>query len=132
MITFNEFVKDESLNATIKTPSYMEYTKTPSYAEEQLEHALKESSYTNTSNTVNTEESKQDMVNHPPHYTQGKIECIDAISYINQQLNMTGFEGYCLGNFIKYIWRCNFKNGWEDIDKAIFYLDRLIAEQYND
>lgn len=129
MITFNEFVKDEGLNTTVKTPSYMEYTKTPSYAEEQLEHALKKSSYSNTSNTVNREEQKPDMVNHPPHYTQGNIECIDVIKYINKKLRMEGYEGYCLGNFIKYIWRCNFKNGWEDINKAIFYLDELLTEQ---
>ena len=78
------------------------------------------------------EKPKEDMVNHPPHYTQGKIECIEVIKYINDKLNMQGYEGYCLGNFIKYIWRCNFKNGWEDIDKAIFYLDRLLTEQRKD
>ena len=104
--------------------------KTPSYAEEQLASAVKKSSYSNTSNTINKEEPKPDMVNHPPHYTQGNIECIDVIKYINKKLRMEGYEGYCLGNFIKYIWRCNNKNGWEDIDKAIFYLDELLSEQW--
>ena len=47
----------------------------------------------------------------------------------NHYVCMKGYEGYCLGNFIKYIWRYNNKNGWEDIDKAIFYLDELVAEQ---
>ena len=88
--------------------------RTPSYAEEQLANAKK---------------PKADMVNHPPHYTQGEIECIEAIKYINNKLHTEGYEGYCLGNFIKYIWRCNFKNGWEDIDKAIFYLNELLTEQ---
>ena len=97
--------------------------RTPSYAEEQLEHALKKEA----EKTI--EEPKSDMVNHPPHYTQGEIECIEVIKYINDKLNMMGYEGYCLGNFIKYIWRCNFKNGWEDIDKAIFYLNELLTEQ---
>ena len=78
------------------------------------------------------EKPKEDMVNHPSHYTQGEIECIEVIKYINDKLNMQGYEGYCLGNFIKYIWRCNFKNGWEDIDKAIFYLDKLLTERNND
>ena len=59
-------------------------------------------------------------------------ECIEAIKYINNKLHTEGYKGYCLGNFIKYIWRCNFKNGWEDIDKAIFYLDRLLTEQVKD
>jgi hypothetical protein len=33
----------------------------------------------------------EDMVNHPPHYTQGDIECIDAIKAATKGLN--GFEG---------------------------------------
>ena len=92
-----------------------------SYAAEQLANTEKE-----------IKKPKEDMVNHPPHYTQGEIECIEAIKYINNKLHMEGYEGYCLGNFIKYIWRCNFKNGWEDIDKAIFYLNELLTEQWKD
>lgn len=95
--------------------------RTPSYAEEQLASVKKE-----------IEEPKEDMVNHPSHYTQGEIECIEVIKYINNKLHTEGYEGYCLGNFIKYIWRCNFKNGWEDIDKAIFYLNELLMEQKKD
>ena len=93
----------------------------PSYAEEKLANVTKK-----------IEEPKEDMVNHPPHYTQGEIECIEAIKYINNKLHTEGYEGYCLGNFIKYIWRCNFKNGWEDIDKAIFYLNELLMEHKDD
>ena len=98
----------------------------PSYAEEQLEYALKKEA------KKTMQEQKPDMVNHPSHYTQGEIECIEAIKYINNKLHTEGYEGYCLGNFIKYIWRCNFKNGWEDIDKAIFYLNELLTEQQRD
>ena len=102
--------------------------RTPSYAEEQLAN-VKKAKMPDTNNKSHTEEPKEDMVNHPTHYTQGEIECIEAIKYINNKLHMEGYEGYCLGNFIKYIWRCNFKNGWEDIDKAIFYLNELLTEQ---
>ena len=94
------------------------------YITEQLEEAKKK-----LKEELEVKLEKEDVVNHPKHYTQGEIECIDAIKYINKKLHMKGYEGYCLGNFIKYIWRCNFKNGWEDIDKAIFYLDKLLAEQ---
>ena len=104
--------KDEDI--LFRTPTYIEYVKTQTYAEEQL---------------ANAEKPKKDMINHPPHYTQGEIECIEAIKYINDKLHTEGYKGYCLGNFIKYIWRCNFKNGWEDIDKAIFYLNELLTEQ---
>jgi hypothetical protein len=62
-----------------------------------------------------------DPVNHPDHYTQGKIEMIDFI--LDQKL------GYMEGNIVKYICRYRFKNGIEDLKKAQFYLDRLIKEQ---
>ena len=124
MLDTKGICKDEDI--LFRTPTYIEYVKTPSYAEEQLEHALKKEA------EKTMQEQKPDMVNHPPHYTQGEIECIEAIKYINNKLHMEGYEGYCLGNFIKYIWRCNFKNGWEDIDKAIFYLNELLTEQRKD
>ena len=94
------------------------------YITEQLEEAKKKSK-----EELEVKLEKEDVINHPKHYTQGEIECIDAIKYINNKLHMEGYEGYCLGNFIKYIWRCNFKNGWEDIDKSIFYLNELLTEQ---
>ena len=97
------------------------------YITEQLEETKKK-----LKEELEVKIEKEDVVNHPRHYTQGEIECIDAIKYINKKLRMKGFEGYCLGNFIKYIWRCNLKNGWEDIDKAIFYLDKLLTEQWKD
>ena len=124
MLDTKGICKDEDI--LFRTPTYVEYMKTPSYAEEQLEHALKKEA------EKTMQEQKTDMVNHPPHYTQGNIECIEAIKYINNKLHTEGYEGYCLGNFIKYIWRCNFKNGWEDIDKAIFYLNELLTEQRKD
>ena len=64
-----------------------------------------------------------DNVNHPAHYTAGGIECIDAIEAATEGL--TGIMAVCAGNAIKYIWRFSRKNGIEDIDKAIWYLNRL-------
>lgn len=70
--------------------------------------------------------SKSDQVNHPSHYTQGKIECIDAISVITE--NLKGIQAVCTANVVKYIWRWKFKNGLEDLKKARWYLDKLISE----
>lgn len=67
-----------------------------------------------------------DMVNHPSHYTQGGIECIDAIESAVGKLQ--GFEGYLTGNILKYLWRWKSKNGLEDLRKARWYLDMLIRE----
>jgi hypothetical protein len=64
-----------------------------------------------------------DLVNHPPHYTQGDIECIDAIQ---AALTPEEFRGYCKGNVIKYIWREQHKGANESLRKAIWYMQRLL------
>ena len=63
----------------------------------------------------------EDVINHPSHYTRGKIEVIDFIE--DQQLP------YHLGNVIKYIARAGYKGDkLEDLKKARWYLDRYINE----
>ena len=64
----------------------------------------------------------KDMVNHPPHYNQYGIECIDAI----QACTGEGFPAYLQGNILKYLWRYDYKNGIEDLKKAQWYLNKLI------
>lgn len=70
--------------------------------------------------------SNADMVNHPSHYTQGGIECIDALKAAT--VSKTGIEAVCTANAIKYLWRYEEKNGIEDVKKAKWYIDRLIKE----
>jgi hypothetical protein len=64
-----------------------------------------------------------DKIN-PQHYRQGVIEAIDAIE--SATTNKKGIIAVCTGNIIKYIWRCEDKNGLEDLYKAKWYLDKLI------
>lgn len=64
------------------------------------------------------------MVNHPPHYTAGKVECIDALEAATTGLQ--GIEAVCTANAIKYLWRHKHKNGILDLRKAIWYIERLI------
>lgn len=64
-----------------------------------------------------------DPVNHPSHYTDGKIEVIDFIE--DKKL------GFHLGNAIKYIARAGKKNPAktvEDLQKAVWYIERYIEE----
>ena len=69
-------------------------------------------------------------VNHPVHYTQGNIECIDAIEAA--VTGLSGIEAVCTGNAIKYLWRWKYKNGIEDLKKAVWYIGNLIkAEEKN-
>lgn len=62
----------------------------------------------------------------PSHYTYGKYECIDIIEDLTK--NLAGRQAFCLGNTIKYLWRYQHKNGIEDLKKAKWYLERLIAQ----
>jgi hypothetical protein len=66
-----------------------------------------------------------DAVNSPPHYNQSGIECIDAIK---AALGPEGFQKYCQGNVIKYLWRYKKKGGIQDLDKAVWYINRLKSE----
>ena len=61
-----------------------------------------------------------DNVTHPAHYTQGGIECKDAI---RAALTPEEWRGYCKGNVIKYVWRERYKGGDESLEKAAVYLD---------
>lgn len=65
-------------------------------------------------------EGKEDIVNHPPHYTVGGIEVIDFIEA--KQL------GYNLGNVVKYVSRSGKKgtDAIQDLQKARWYLERAI------
>ena len=64
-----------------------------------------------------------DLINKPPHYNTGDIEVID---YIKDKLTPEQFEGYCIGNSMKYISRYQHKGGYEDLKKAIWYLNTAI------
>lgn len=65
---------------------------------------------------------ENDPVNHPAHYTSGKIEVIDFI--MDKKLN------FCRGNAIKYIVRAGRKDPSkeiEDLEKAAWYIRREIV-----
>ena len=70
---------------------------------------------------------EHDNVNHPAHYTAGGIECIDAIAAA-LTCQTDPMHAWLTGQVLKYMWRWPLKNGLEDLKKARFYLDRLIAD----
>ena len=76
------------------------------------------------STPASTDRVQPDPVTHPPHYTQGGIECIDAM---RAALGEDGFRAYCRGAAIKYLWRGPHKSAEaEDYRKALFYV-RLLS-----
>ena len=61
---------------------------------------------------------------NPSHYTSGSVECIDAIE---ASMSPEAFKGYLKGSIQKYIWRYEAKGGVESLQKAQWFLNRLIA-----
>ena len=64
------------------------------------------------------------MVNHPSHYTQGSMECIDAIvgAYGAEEAKV-----FCKINAFKYLWRLGHKDAEaQEIGKIKWYLDKYI------
>ena len=69
--------------------------------------------------------TKKEMVDHPTHYNQCKIEVIDAIEDWN--LN------FCEGNVVKYVARSRHKRETlQDLKKAQWYLNRLVEGMNNE
>lgn len=64
-----------------------------------------------------------DNVNQPAHYKVGGIETID---YLKAKMTEAQYRGFLLGNVLKYVSRHGHKNGKEDLQKAMWYLDKLI------
>lgn len=62
-----------------------------------------------------------DSVNHPKHYTShpSGIECIQITEHLS----------FTIGNAIKYLWRADEKGGVEDLQKAVWYINREISKR---
>ena len=69
---------------------------------------------------------ENDPIN-PNHYRQGKVECIDCIESATSSL--TGFEGFCTGNAIKYLYRWKQKGGKQDLEKSKWYISQMLGEK---
>ena len=65
-----------------------------------------------------------DDVNEPSHYTMGKVQCIEAIE--SAVVGLVGIEAFLAGNAMKYLWRHEWKNGMEDLQKSHWYLCALM------
>ena len=59
-----------------------------------------------------------EAVNHPPHYNAhpSGVECIDIVEHMS----------FNVGNAIKYLWRWKQKGGKQDLEKARWYINRMM------
>ena len=65
--------------------------------------------------------SDYDPVSKPEHYTNTKVECIDAMIDV---YGVEAVKSFCLCNSFKYHWRAKDKNGEEDLQKADWYMQK--------
>lgn len=72
----------------------------------------------NEANEIKT----KDVVNHPSHYTNSGMECIDEMVLIFGEEAVMHF---CICNAWKYRKRAMYKNGQEDMDKSDWYLAKF-------
>lgn len=71
---------------------------------------------------------KFDTVDHPRHYADSSIECIDAMAaMVESAFSIDFHDAHCWQTAFKYLWRWHNKNGIEDLRKCRYYLDRLIS-----
>ena len=69
-------------------------------------------------------EEKKEMVNHPSHYNQGGMECIDGLIGAFGKKEVATF---CKINAMKYIWRLGHKDEEaQEIGKIKWYLDKYL------
>lgn len=74
--------------------------------------------------------SSNGNVNHPKHYSgSSSLECIDVMNLL---FGAKAVCYFCLCNAFKYLWRHRFKNGKEDVEKALMYLRMLHTYRINE
>ena len=92
-----------------------------------LKEVPKDKKFPDTYKRLFDPEGNDDMVNNPSHYqsmTGGlNIDCITAMRAAFGDEAVTDF---CICNAFKYIWRHQSKNGKQDIEKAIWYLNKYL------
>lgn len=78
--------------------------------------------------------SDEIAIEHPSHYTSGRIECIDAMKamfdgYEKANIATKFYWHFLSGQVLKYLWRWPLKERpLQDLKKARWYLSKLISD----
>lgn len=98
---------------------------------EELNEAAAKSLVLPTNPVIN--DTENDMVKHPSHYTAGGIETREFIkAKLNAMPHLTPWQAYCIGTAMKYPTRAGLKDiakFKEDLKKAITYLEWAIEDE---
>ena len=69
-------------------------------------------------------ESEDKMVSHPSHYKFGNFEVIDVVDAVTEELS--GYECNYTAQALQYLMRWHRKNGDQDLEKAIWFIQRIL------
>ena len=72
---------------------------------------------------------EDNVINKAPHYNIGKYECIDVMKDV---FGKERLKIWCILNAFKYLYRCYYKNGDQDLKKATYYLNYIEKNLLND
>ncbi|MEK3819659.1 DUF3310 domain-containing protein [Cytobacillus sp. FSL W8-0315] len=76
---------------------------------------------------INYENMPEDIINKPNHYHKNEIDVNGYLEkHFPKESNVTVVEGFYIGNIIKYVSRHKEKNGMQDLEKAMFNLNKLM------
>ena len=70
---------------------------------------------------ADTDQDVHDAINHPEHYTDGAMECIDEMVLV---FGKDAVKDFCKCNVWKYRYRAMSKGGREDLKKADWYMQK--------
>jgi hypothetical protein len=127
-LSLYEWTTSDDVKSDKQTMGYIAKANVESENEDEPEIVRSSTTYS-FSMPSGKEVSDKDMVNHPPHYNQGKFETIDIIEDIVRGYD-DPVEAYLVGTTIKYLARAPFKGAKkQDLEKAVFYLKRAIDKQ---
>jgi hypothetical protein len=73
---------------------------------------------------IEKRQTEYDNINKPFHYHKSGL---DPITIMKRTFTKEEYAGFCKGNVLKYNQRYNEKGGVDDLKKALFYQDELIA-----
>lgn len=63
---------------------------------------------------------------HPTYYMSYYKDGIDCITAMKHAFGNEAVVSFCICNAFKYIWRHMSKNGEQDIEKAVWYLNKYL------
>ena len=74
-------------------------------------------------------ETNFDVIQKAEHYNTNLPESVEVIDIIAAQTaDLSGMQAFAQANVVKYVLRWQKKNGVQDLEKARYYIDRLIGE----